>query len=113
MFYQKGIFSKKIVHPLPPPQKKTILRKKCPSSGEDVCYRGNAYCLWQESQVRCWTGMAHCSQSCYGPNLISLVLIALKAKFSLNFISFLSILIFYLMEEYGVILMLTRYEYRV
>lgn len=62
--------------------------------------------------MRCWTGMSHCSQSCYGLNLISSVLIALKAKFSLNFISFLSILIFYLREEYGVILILTRYECR-
>lgn len=111
MFDQKCISSKKTVHPLPLTKKK-ILRKKCLSSGVYVCYRGNAYCLWQESQVRCWTGMSHCSQSCYGPNLISSVLIALKAKFSLNFISFLSILIFYLREEYGVILILTRYECR-
>lgn len=36
----------------------------------------------------------------------------MKAKFSLNFISFLSILIFYLREEDGVILRLTRYECR-
>lgn len=87
---------------------KKILRKKCP---QRKCYKGNAYYLWQKSQVRCWTGMSHSSHSCYDPNLISLVLIALKAMVSKNFISFLSILIFYL-RKMGVILRLTRYECR-
>lgn len=110
MFDQKLYFFSKKKQYIPSPHKrKPILRKKCPSSGEDVCYRGNASYLWQGSQVRWWTGMAHCSHSCY---LISLVLIAPKAMFSLNFISSLSILIFYLREEDRVILRLTRYGCR-